>query len=413
MSNALCSELIKADLPFPEEIKKELGSVADARSNYYFQIIEEFHDRLLLRTFAAKRYAKEGLRVSEVCRRLEGEKPLFSNIGYGYLYGWNAYFSNKEYTPWNKADWFEWDKKNGWFWGKLVNGKEASDKYAKYCPYTPDLPVSLFHFLEIYRAEPKIELLCKSGYGSFVSCYKKLNIKGHNFEQIFRVDKKWAEYLKGKTLNELNLIKKYKPKDVAELKSIKGVERQLRKYIVKNRLKDSVEYLKKVGYFGRHDYTDYIRFADDLGYDLDRFEVRFPNDLKAAHDKAAAEMAKKQESVNKEKFLKQYKKNSKYEFHFQGLMIVPCKDQDELINESEKLHHCVRTYADRVAKGETAIFFIRNEEKKDDPYVTLELKNKSIVQIRGDHNRNPKEVFNFVKEWKKKYSLRGGTYDTV
>lgn len=89
-------------------------------------------------------------------------------------------------------------------------------------------------------------------------------------------------------------------------------------------------------------------------------------------------------------------------------MIKPAKSQQELINESETLHHCVRSYADRMSKKETAIFFIREKTQADRPLYTLELKGKKVIQARGKNNcQLDPEAQDFVKKWEKRYRLSG------
>ena len=83
-------------------------------------------------------------------------------------------------------------------------------------------------------------------------------------------------------------------------------------------------------------------------------------------------------------------------------MITACPDEEQLINEGEKLDHCVATYADSHAEGKTAIFFIRHIEAPDTPFYTLELDEKTyrVRQNRGSHNcaRTP-EVKAFEEKW--------------
>ena len=85
-----------------------------------------------------------------------------------------------------------------------------------------------------------------------------------------------------------------------------------------------------------------------------------------------------------------------------GLQIFPAPSQISLIEEGEKLHHCVGGYATRHANGQTAIFFVRKIETPDEPFFTLELNEKtlSVVQNRGLRNcaRTP-EVVAFEEEW--------------
>ena len=63
------------------------------------------------------------------------------------------------------------------------------------------------------------------------------------------------------------------------------------------------------------------------------------------------------------------------------------KELQELKAEGKALSHCVGTYADRVASGETVIVFVRQKEKVDNPLYTLEISNGKIVQLRGMRNK--------------------------
>lgn len=91
------------------------------------------------------------------------------------------------------------------------------------------------------------------------------------------------------------------------------------------------------------------------------------------------------------------------------MIITPANSIEDLVNESKELHHCVRTYNERYAKGETNIFLIRKCKEPNRPFFTLELsRNKEITQLRGDHNCSPNEtVIHFVRQWAKKYKLTG------
>ncbi|HPE52470.1 MAG TPA: PcfJ domain-containing protein, partial [Methanothrix soehngenii] len=62
--------------------------------------------------------------------------------------------------------------------------------------------------------------------------------------------------------------------------------------------------------------------------------------------------------------------------------------------------HCVGSYANRVAEGDTTILFLRAVTKPDKPFYTLEWRKDRLVQIRGDHNvpQTP-EVAEFVEQW--------------
>ena len=91
----------------------------------------------------------------------------------------------------------------------------------------------------------------------------------------------------------------------------------------------------------------------------------------------------------------------RYCFASGDILIRPCASCQELINEGKKLEHCVGTYADRYAKGETDILLLRNTEAPDLPFYTMEVKKGSIVQCRGKRNQQPtKEVAKFIEQFK-------------
>ena len=62
-------------------------------------------------------------------------------------------------------------------------------------------------------------------------------------------------------------------------------------------------------------------------------------------------------------------------------MIVPAICQEDLNKESAKLHHCVKTYGEKLASGRCYIFFVREVSNPTEPYYTLETKSdrKSVV----------------------------------
>lgn len=147
---------------------------------------------------------------------------------------------------------------------------------------------------------------------------------------------------------------------------------------------------------------DYWNLADKLGMDLSDGLVRWPRDLKKAHDAASDRY---NQCVNLEMDTEIRKRAEALAFlcwEKDGLLIRPCGSKTELQTEGRELHHCVATYDKRYAEGRTAIFLIRRTEKPDEPYYTLELdeKNLTVRQNRGLRNcaRTP-EVQAFEDKW--------------
>lgn len=148
--------------------------------------------------------------------------------------------------------------------------------------------------------------------------------------------------------------------------------------------------------------TDYWTMTEAVGRDLTDPSVRYPQDLVAAHDRATALMRLKGGADMAELFRLRRRALKKYVFISNGLLIRPAATQRELTAEGDALHHCVSTYGEKHAKGQTAIFLIRRASRPREPYFTLELDEKllKVRQNRGNHNcgRTP-EVEAFEKEW--------------
>ncbi|MBP3796720.1 MAG: PcfJ domain-containing protein [Ruminococcus sp.] len=153
-------------------------------------------------------------------------------------------------------------------------------------------------------------------------------------------------------------------------------------------------------------WTDYLRFAKELGYDMKNEIITHPKELMQAHNKAAKTVAaiQRKQAEEKAKVINAENKE-KYAFEYAGLRIVIPTCPDDIIREGEKLHHCVGGYSDRHFSGKLTILFIRKITKPEKPYVTMEVRGKKIVQVHGyrnDINKPlPKSVKLFVEEFKK------------
>ena len=147
---------------------------------------------------------------------------------------------------------------------------------------------------------------------------------------------------------------------------------------------------------------DYWRMAEQAGRDLTDSLVRWPRNLLLAHDRVTGEQKARKEKALQKKFEARYRRLEPLSLQLGELLIRPCRDQGELIAEGNALHHCVASYAKDHAGGKTAIFFIRRQDKPQEPYFTLELDEKhlAIRQNQGlYHCDPPEEVREFVVQW--------------
>lgn len=174
-----------------------------------------------------------------------------------------------------------------------------------------------------------------------------------------------------------------------------------------------LRYKKKQG-FSYGYLRDYWEMAGRLQMDLADDQVRWPRDIKRAHDSAAERINAQKDAQINESFTKRCEDLSWLIWEHDDLMIRPCESMQELRTEGKELHHCVATYDTKYATGKTAILFIRRKERPDIPFFTLELDEEHMVvrQNRGLRNcAKTDEVQAFETAWldwaKKKARERG------
>ncbi len=149
-------------------------------------------------------------------------------------------------------------------------------------------------------------------------------------------------------------------------------------------------------------YRDYSDMVKDLK--MQRTDsVIFPKDIQKEHDRLMKIQTDLKYSQQNKKLKKRGKLLHTLDYTDGEYLIVAFDKSDDFLNESAKLGHCVKTYIDRCAKGETNIYGIRKAESPDEPYYTLTLDNEAkVTQNLGKHNCQPtKEINEFVNRWKK------------
>ena len=93
-----------------------------------------------------------------------------------------------------------------------------------------------------------------------------------------------------------------------------------------------------------------------------------------------------------------------YSYETSKYKIIVPKSLKEIVEEGRNLHHCVGTYTEKVAEGETDILFIRKQGEEDTSYYTMEVRNLEIIQYRGAYNNLhdnpvPKEIDQLVRQF--------------
>lgn len=435
----LLEKLGETKLRWPKGLRKyiydeTLYKTTNRCTTYYVNTLEVWKKRLLMRTFAFK--VPKGLirpfnmEIQEVCRRLEGEKDvLLCQIENHLMGGRSVYFTETGNWITRKENssyyaWYTGGKSNWWFFDyDMFDYKEWMKKLEiPYCGYDSpnyEYKMPFFQYVELYKKYPKIELLAKGGMWKLITGARYLNLKGKSFEQIFKIPASWKKHIKELEISDILIIRKNDIHTMNELIYLKKASMSNLKYIKKYFNNKTLKYVDKylldhsvsISDFPFNEYNDYLRMAEETGCQMERNIVLFPKDLHEAHDDIHCKYREfKDKEVNKG-IEKTAKNLMKYKFNLDGLFIVPAMNNKELIDESRVLDHCVRTYASRVSKGETGIMFIRKEAEPKKPFVTLELKGKKVIQVRGYRNNISipldQSVIDFVHKWEQKFRLEG------
>lgn len=83
---------------------------------------------------------------------------------------------------------------------------------------------------------------------------------------------------------------------------------------------------------------------------------------------------------------------------------------NELLEESNVMHHCVVTYANSCISGSTRIFSLSNGHEyhnKRNRCITIEVRGNKIYQIRGKYNRKADvEEMKVINLWMKKFGIQ-------
>lgn len=400
----------------------------------YIVVYSLWHKRLLARVFYLEeymKYKKITRKLFEVQRQVAGMSQKISqriyrgrSMGFkvwtgSYGYGWSVgnATSHQLYginDAWNGEEVVGFEQYND----PVKYLKQSIHKYSavEFLPSNDYGHNEMFEYLLKYEKHPQIEMLAKMGLSHVIE-----NLSGIRWSKqgiaMLGITKQELPYLQaGLTLQEYREIRdwclKYKL-------SISEAEFAYRFYQVINyspyhsRSEVDITFSPRLIRYlcnkdvSIYDYVDMIKAKQELGLP-DENKYLYPEDFMAMHDFLNKQVQiKKSEELTK-RIAERAKELMKLSIERNGMLIKPLLSQDELIEEGKKLHHCVGSYAQSVARGETAIYTIRRVDNPDKPLATLELRDKRVIQVRSDRNGVPsKDVQTFVKQWEKQYRLEG------
>ena len=274
--------------------------------------------------------------------------------------------------------------------------------------------MDLFEYIHLWINYPKVELLMKTKCINIVKDICCNSYYNHPYI-LGRLDKNGINMLReyNMTYKETKTYIDLKINDYGLLKKAAAIGYDQR---IRNELLDSlgsiyreaktINYLYKTRY-NAINYKDYIGWCVLLGKNMTDKKIMFPDEPAKMHNKMYKELKAFENKIYDQKINDFSKILEKYDYENKSLQIRPAKSQKELIDESEKLDHCVSSYAKKMARKETSIFFIRRKQQIDEPYVTLEMKENRIIQCRAKKNHRPNDdVIDFVNNWAEKFNMK-------
>lgn len=345
---------------------------------------------------------------------------VFHYIG-GYIVGWYDQGLTTYQKWYEDAEWGYAEDKYFDPYAPIVN-KEYLNKFPKYkyAAWEKYNGVNILKYLRLYEKYPQVEYLTKLGLQQYVSSKQILEKVAKDI--FFR---KWL----GKNRNEIKsnnyyittIIQAYKKnKPLAEVQAFAKAKKELNS---NDSFKPIIELIadekeKFFTYIGKQQtslssYADYLKACNYLHLDMNLDKNRYPHNFKCWHDirideynsaKAIANEKERKELYNN--FAQIAKKYMNLQNFSKGdYAVIIAKSPEDLIKEGETLNHCVghMNYDQKFIREETLIFFIRNKDSINIPFVTVEysLSNHKVLQCYGEKDSKPTEtVLEFVnKKW--------------
>ena len=138
-----------------------------------------------------------------------------------------------------------------------------------------------------------------------------------------------------------------------------------------------------------------------------KIKDKYPKYLKTEHDKVSMRYRIWKKYKNDLEIFKITEENKKLEFSDKKYSIILPETSSDIVDEGINQSHCVASYVERVANGDTLILFMRYTDIIDESLVTIEVKNNIICQAKGYANRQlSKEELDFIKRWAKINELK-------
>lgn len=229
---------------------------------------------------------------------------------------------------------------------------------------------------------------------------------GKNFEEIFGVNKNYLSFMQENDIspNEFEILQHYPTNDIdllrffsnyswgiLSLKEDTNIDlKKLKKCLEKNNLSSH----------NISEYADYVGMAKELKLDLKDKKILYPNNLQEAHDELYNQIEVVNDPIINEKIKSLSSVLSLNRYEDENYVIYPASSIEDLVDESRQQKNCVRTYCEMVSKNKSQIYFMRKKTELEKSLVTIEVRDRKIIQARVKYNKLPSDELNeILNKW--------------
>ena len=385
----------------------------------FYAYLTKMQGELVKVTVAVKHHRGEWYCKQVAWHGIRSEKCFLKDIEYCYLtgMGYRVGWYDEGLQPYRK--WYECgicyaDDKYFDPWAPIVNlaFMKKFPEY-KYSGYQFFRGVNLFKFLRLYEKYPQIEYMVKLGlhnYATSVTLLKRIGKDKAFVKWLIRnreeLNKPYGGYYIETVMEAYKTNRPFQEVQDFLYRKKCFIREGNRNYapicqlFPGRKLKTFFEYIdeKKIK---PALYLDYLNACNFLGLDMSLRKNSLPHDFMRWHDiridQYATAKATEDESTRPDfyaKFLSVANKYLPLQLENQDNFIcIIAKSPGELLREGKILNHCVGTmnYDQKVIREESLIFFVREAEHPDKPFVTVEysLKSHRVLQSYAFDNRIP------------------------
>lgn len=397
----------------------------------FYAYLTKMKGELVKITVACKHYKKQWFCKQVAVHGVYSDKCLVRDMEcyiMGYAAGWYDMALSSSRKRYEDGKWYPANDKYYDPTAEVVNRKYALKfKEFRYSVLDKYNHPDVLKYLRIYLQYPQAEYFIKMGLQHLA--VNKILLRKIGKDKPFR---KWLthnvkllrnEYGKYPYFSAQSIMFAYKHnlpllegqalnRACKETVNDYSYTNTISKIIPKSEVVELIKYIEKQN-TNLSSYADYVKACEYLQLDMTLPKNRYPHDFKRWHDmridqyhtaKALKDAEERKELYAKfaliaEKYLP-LQKDGKDAF-----VVMIARSPQDLIREGDTLHHCVgrMNYDQKFAREESLIFFVRNAETPNKPFVTLEysLQSKKILQCYGDHDHKPADdVLEFVnKKW--------------